>query len=211
MVRKPVQDRSKARVRKILKATEEIILEEGWEAATAHAIAKRASVPPAGVYHFFPDRFTIYGTLLERYFADFRDEVMELVSGREIKTWKDLINGVVDGFSKFFSENTVARTLALGGEDAHHMRWTSVHQTENMARFIKRLYEDRFDVSRIRDFEDKLRMVVTLANAGFSHAALEGDPLSKKVVEETRAAMLSYMDSWMPEKLERLPEPLELD
>jgi AcrR family transcriptional regulator len=60
-----VQERSRRTVRRIIEATEAIIAEEGVDAATTRAIAKRAGVAAPSLYRFFADRDEILDALLE--------------------------------------------------------------------------------------------------------------------------------------------------
>ncbi|MDA0339746.1 MAG: TetR/AcrR family transcriptional regulator [Proteobacteria bacterium] len=201
--RTPVQDRSKARVARILQATEEIVLEDGWGAATAYAIAKRAGVPPAGVYHFFPDRFTIYATLLEHYFADFGDQMAESVAVADPRRWEELVDIVLNTFVNFFRDNDCARILALGGTGAHEMRWSSTRNSDGMAMLLHRLFENYFVMPNDPELAERFRVAVYMASAGFSHAVRIGDPMDERAVEETKTAMKAYVSTWIGKDVRR--------
>jgi AcrR family transcriptional regulator len=57
--RAPTQERSRARVAKILEATAALLDEKGLEGVTTNAIAKRARLPVGTLYQFFPNREAI--------------------------------------------------------------------------------------------------------------------------------------------------------
>lgn len=62
--RTPSQRRSRHRLRAILDAASELIVDHGLEAVTTKSVAERAGVPIGSVYYLFPDKFAIYRELL---------------------------------------------------------------------------------------------------------------------------------------------------
>ncbi|MBI4781707.1 MAG: TetR family transcriptional regulator [Oscillatoriophycideae cyanobacterium NC_groundwater_1537_Pr4_S-0.65um_50_18] len=67
MRRQPRQARSQERVNRILDVAEELFIEEGYNATTTNAIAKRAKVAIGSLYQFFPDKTSILQGLALRY------------------------------------------------------------------------------------------------------------------------------------------------
>jgi AcrR family transcriptional regulator len=63
--RAPTQERSRARVAKILDATASLLDEKGLDGVTTNAIAKRARLPVGTLYQFFPNREAILLALAE--------------------------------------------------------------------------------------------------------------------------------------------------
>ncbi len=61
--RQPQQRRSQERVEQILKAAAEVFWEVGYDAATTHAIAKRAQTAVGTLYRFFPNKLAIFHAL----------------------------------------------------------------------------------------------------------------------------------------------------
>ncbi len=61
--RHPQQQRSQARVERILQAAAEVFWEVGYDAATTHAIAQRAHTAVGTLYRFFPNKLAIFHAL----------------------------------------------------------------------------------------------------------------------------------------------------
>ena len=196
-VRIPVQNRSKARVKLILDVTEAIILESGWEAATAHMIAKRADIPPAGVYHFFPDRFAVYSTLLERYLSDFDEQLVKTFADVDPHRWEDLVDTVIDLFVTFLRENDCARILALGGASNHEMRWFATRNSDTITDLLDNLLNRYFDMPDDGCIAGRLSLSTQIIGAGLFHAARVDDRLDDWSVEETKVAVKTYMATWL--------------
>jgi AcrR family transcriptional regulator len=71
--RAPVQERSRRTVQQILDAAEQIVGEEGVDAATTRAIAERAGVSAPSLYRFFADRDQILDALLVAMLSELED------------------------------------------------------------------------------------------------------------------------------------------
>ncbi len=65
--RQPQQQRSQERLEQVLKAAAEVFWEVGYEAATTHAIARRAKTAVGTLYRFFPNKLAIFHELEKRH------------------------------------------------------------------------------------------------------------------------------------------------
>lgn len=70
--KKPVQQRSRERVERMLAAATELIAAKGGDALKMGEVAERAGVPIGSLYQFFPDKSAIIRTLIERSNAESR-------------------------------------------------------------------------------------------------------------------------------------------
>ena len=68
----PQQERSRARQRALLEAAEEILGEVGADGLKMREIARRANLPIASVYHYFPSAPALIRTLVERMLDELR-------------------------------------------------------------------------------------------------------------------------------------------
>jgi AcrR family transcriptional regulator len=69
---KPEQKRSRARQRALLDAAEEILGEVGADGLKMREVARRANLPIASVYHYFPSAPALIRTLVERMLDELR-------------------------------------------------------------------------------------------------------------------------------------------
>jgi len=70
--KKPVQQRSRERVERMLAAATELIAAKGGDALKMGEVAEKAGVPIGSLYQFFPDKSAIIRTLIERSNAESR-------------------------------------------------------------------------------------------------------------------------------------------
>ncbi len=63
---RPQQDRSRVRLLALLDAAEEVIAESGLQGLAMREVARRANLPIASVYHYFPSTTALIRALVER-------------------------------------------------------------------------------------------------------------------------------------------------
>lgn len=105
MRRKPSQARSQERVNQILDVAERLFVEDGYSSTTTNAIAHEAKVPIGSVYQFFPDKSAIIYALAERYNAQLRSDLLELLDGNAEIPLEEYVEQIIDLVYHFFIDN----------------------------------------------------------------------------------------------------------
>lgn len=101
-VRKPMQKRSKEKMRKISEAGFELFCEKGYHGTNTIEIAKRANVSTGALYSYFRDKRDIYIVAFEQYLASFSTILFERLNSSQqpfelsvfIKKWILIYNEV---------------------------------------------------------------------------------------------------------------------
>lgn len=197
--RQPVQKRSRERVQKILDAAKDIIRQEGWGAASSHAIARQAGVPPAGVYHFFPDRFIIYDALVARKSGMMRTSFIRHIAQDDEQTWADIVHIVIDAIRDYCVEDKVARELSFGCDGEFSTRWSSSTHRDDVAEILSTLMADSYDLSALTGLSLKFRLAADFILIGFTQAVAKGDPIDADILLEMREAVVAYVSTWIGE------------
>ena len=97
----PAQARSAITVEKILDAATNILYERGLQGLNTNAVAARASINVATLYHYFPDKVAILAELFHRDQSQRTEYLMqrleELPDVHSIEEWtSDLIHAIID-------------------------------------------------------------------------------------------------------------------
>jgi AcrR family transcriptional regulator len=112
MRRKPTQQRGEQRVQQILDATEKLALEVGTDAISTNHVARRAGVNVGAVYHFFTDKFEIFGAVIGRMISALDEEVREVMS-KPVASDVEWLEGLIDVHERFWFEHKAAIRLWL--------------------------------------------------------------------------------------------------
>lgn len=110
--RQPQQKRGKQRVEKILIAAAEVFAEAGFAAATIQQIADRANTAVGSIYQFFPDKLTIFQTLLDKHHQYTELLEAEFFAGDLHRALIDRISDYIDAYAIYF-EQPIPRCIAL--------------------------------------------------------------------------------------------------
>ena len=102
MRREPQQERSRARVRQILGAADQVLAADGFEALTVRRIAQAAGVPVGSIYQFFPDKAAVIDALARTYIEEFAAAIEELTVAARDSVWDDPVQTLVDTFAQMY-------------------------------------------------------------------------------------------------------------
>ncbi len=112
LTRKPLQKRSIERIDSILATTEHLLVELPFEDINTNLIAKRSDVKIGSLYHFFPDKFAIYNTLIFRALSKIdvilQDEFQGLAGAQQDNK---LIDALIGRLTEFSTASSISMTL----------------------------------------------------------------------------------------------------
>ena len=101
--RQPQQSRSQARVDTLLQAAAEVFWEVGYDAATTHAIAKRAGTAVGTLYRFFPNKLALFHALEKQHRLDIEAIQAELMTPEFVRQpLPDMVQQMVETFADYF-------------------------------------------------------------------------------------------------------------
>jgi AcrR family transcriptional regulator/transposase-like protein len=110
--RKPQQKRGQQRVEKILLAAAEVFAEAGFAAATIQQIADRASTAVGSIYQFFPDKLTIFRTLLTAHLEHIEILEAAFFASDPNRPLRQVISEYIDSYASYLEE-PISRCVIL--------------------------------------------------------------------------------------------------
>ena len=196
--RTPVQERSAARVQRMLDAAAALLDEVGYEATTTSLIASRAGVSVGSLYQFFPDRAAVLQAVALRSFARFSEVLATRMAASALSRWQDAVGVVVDVYVEFSRTEPAAKVLSFGGPVDRHMLDA---EDDNNAVVADALGEVLRTVLPDLAIDERLRLALRVAvEAGDRVLELafrrspRGDP---EVVAEAKQLLVSYLTGYL--------------
>lgn len=189
------QARGQRRIASILDATEHVISEVGYEAATTNGIAAAAGMSPGSLYQFFPNKDAILHALVHRYRDQLRAVYTTTLTPETARLpLTQLIDRIIDGL--------VAFKVARPGF------WPIFHGSETSsplaaaARDLRQEIIDRFDALlalRVPTLPPDRRylhatITVEVVRAVLPLALSVGSTDSGAVITELKALLLAYLE-----------------
>ncbi len=189
----PTQARSRARLRRVLGAADEVLASGGADAFTTTRIAEAAGIPVGSVYRYFPDKQAIVQALALSYWSDFEDLVAAVAEADERQPLEDPGRVVLDALAAGFRARPGFLTLWYGGLRTEEVRTAARPTRSAIARSIERMLKVHWPDAP----EEKRRIaaqMVVLAGDELLHEAFREDRGGNdQLLAEARVMLDAYL------------------
>lgn len=199
--RVPMQERSKARLERILDAADAVFAEVGYERATTEEIAERAGTSIGSLYTFFPNKRALFAALRTRYLERAHELFEGLLTPAALeRPWPELVDAIIDAFWQFHCalpgfravwvhQNITAEMLAAGDVTNQVI---AAKAAEVIALFAPGLRKDRRAVVA--------SALVEMVSALLFVAVRRDEKGAASLVAETKAMARAYLESVLKDK-----------
>lgn len=138
---KPQQDRSRIRLQALLDAAEEVIVESGLQGLAMREVARRANLPIASVYHYFPSTAALIRALLERQFEKMNGILENGLKARFPIGNADFsieqVDALIDDIASYFFNTPSASELLAGLHAYPDFRILNIEDTRKNAALLE--------------------------------------------------------------------------
>ena len=195
----PTQARSRARLRQVLDAADELLAREGAGAFTTNRIAETAGIPVGSVYHYFPDKEAIVEALALRYWSDFEDLVAGAAEADEVDPLADPGAVVIDALAAGFRGRPGFLALWYGGLRTEQVRDVTRPVRFAIGRSIERTLRVHWPAAPQGARTTAARMVV-LAGDGLLREAFRVDVSGDdELLAESKLMLDAYLSARLGE------------
>lgn len=144
--RAPMQERSAARVQRMLDACAAIVEEVGYEGLTTTLLAERAGVAIGSVYQFFPDKRAVVQALTERNLETYRNRVAAKLAEGTFSHWWEIVDTAIDEYIELHRSAPGFKVLHFGDVVDRHLLDISQDNDTVIAQALGRVLVDHGDV-----------------------------------------------------------------
>lgn len=187
--KRPVQQRSRERVERMLAAATELIAAKGSDALKMSEVAEKAGVPIGSLYQFFPDKSAIIGTLIERCNLDSRKCIEDGL--RDVGAAADLgpaFGTLFDTYYEMFLSDPAMRDIWSGAQADKSLRAIEVEESRVIGAMLgdvlKRLRPD----APTQEVDRTAFLIMNLGEATI-RLAISVDPAEGRALVEIYKAM----------------------
>lgn len=194
--RVPAQERSRARVERILDAATHVFAEVGYEAATTEGIAARAGTSIGSLYQFFPNKKALFDAIGKTYLAQTQELFEDLMSRPLDRPWTAIVDDAIDAFwdldRKSLAFRAVWTNMLQSGEffaRGEAMNVTMAARTaEVLSFFAPKLPREKVELAAT--------VIVEAMSAMLFLALRRKEPLASQIVEETKVLVKRYLEPY---------------
>lgn len=195
--RVPVQERSAARVQRMLDACAELVDQLGYDGLTTTLLAERAGVAIGSIYQFFGDKRAVVQALTVRNLETYLARIGRRLAANNLTQWWDGVDAVIDEYVAMQRDTPGFRGLHFGDiVDVHLLD----PERDNNAVIVSELRDvliERFGLHADARFEFALTIAVETGDALIKLAFRrdpDGDPA---VIIEAKSLIRRYLSSYV--------------
>lgn len=163
--RAPQQERSRARVRRLLRAADRILAAEGVGALTVRRLAQAADVRVGTIYQFFPDKDAVVDALARRYIAEFEATIDALVERARHERWDDVVGTVVGAAVALYRSHPGYVALWAGRHLSPALQQADDANNAAIASGLRRILVAQHDLADGEDLARACRVAVQTTDA----------------------------------------------
>jgi AcrR family transcriptional regulator len=191
--RVPQQERSRAKLRRVLEAADRLLADEGAAVLTTTRVAAAAGISVGSLYAYLPDKAAIVEALALHYWGEFQQRVEAVADADEREPLDDPVGAVLEALAVGFRARPGFRALWFGGLRTERIREVTRPGRMVVAATVERILAIHRPGSSAADRAVVARMVV-VAGDGLLREAFrldpDGDPA---LLEEARTMIDAYI------------------
>lgn len=195
--RVPVQERSAARVQRMLDACAALVDELGYDGLTTTLLAERAGVAIGSIYQFFGDKRAVVQALTLRNLEGYLRRIGDRLVSEHLTHWWDGVDAVIDEYVAMQRDTPGFRGLHFGDiVDVHLLDPDRDNNTVIVDR-LRDLLVERFDLAADERFEFALTVAVETGDA-LIKLAFRRDPAGDPdVIAEAKSLIRGYLAGYV--------------
>ena len=193
MRREPQQERSRARVRQILVAADEVLAADGFESLTVRRIAQAAGVPVGSIYQFFPDKAAVIDALARTYIEEFGAAIDELTAAAQGAVWQDPVRTLVDAFAQMYRSRPGYVALWAGRHLSPQLAEVDEANNAAIADGVRQVLIAQTGLADSAGLARISRIAVVVADALLQFAFHDGTEGDEFVLDELKVLLRLYL------------------
>jgi AcrR family transcriptional regulator len=192
MRRAPVQERSAARVERMLDVCGQLIDEVGYEATTTTMIARRAEVSVGSLYQFFPDKRAVVQALAQRNLDVYLGRLSAALAEVRLTHWRGMIDLALDLWVALHRELPGFRVVRFGDVVDTHLLQPEEDNDQVLASRLFELVRDELGLPMSEEEQLVVVVLIKAADAIIQYAFRDpcGD---QQMIDEVKTLMNGYL------------------
>jgi len=201
---KHVQERGNTRRKLLLDAAEKMLESLPIEELSFKQVSAEAGVPEGSAYHFFANRYDLLTTLAARIAHRFGGRYREPVARKDVGSWTDLVDVLVERGVVLYRENPAAMKIWLSGRTPAQVRLADHLSEEKVSSDLQELFELYFVLPKLPKDYDIFFYFLELTDVPLSLSVIETGTISQHAIDEAKRVGRGYLGTYLPIDLEKV-------
>ena len=204
----PLQERSRARARRILDTAAELFISTGYDATTTEQIAAKAGTSIGSIYQFFPNKRAMFDAIAARHLAD-ASELFEQFVGIEIATtpWRDLLERTIDAYAAYHRQNLGFRAILMNWKLSPEFLEAGEMLNKEFARRAALILKARAPHMNDEQLAAASTIAVEVVSTMLIISVRMPEEEAQRIFQETKTMLVRYLTPYMnsPKKKKTSP------
>jgi AcrR family transcriptional regulator len=194
----PLQERSRARVERILDSAAELFISNGYDAATTEQIAAKAGTSIGSIYQFFPNKRAMFDAIAARHLAD-ASQLFEQFVGIDIdKTpWRDLLERTIDAYASYHRQNLGFRAILMNWKLSPEFLEAGEMLNKEFARRAAMMLKSRAPNLRDEQLAAASTLAVEVVSTMLIISVRMTEEESQLIFAETKTLLVRYFEPYL--------------
>lgn len=196
-----MQARGKARREKLVSAAAELLDEQGFEEVSLADIAKRAQIPTASAYHFYPNANAVFAAVAQQFGESLEEALSAPYSGPSTDSWQAILREAIDRAVKIYRDKPAYRQLIISGKAPAEIKLSDRSHDEQVGQILIDAVSQHFVVPEFPRMQEIFFYATEIADLMFTLSMIKHDNITDEMVEEAKRSIVSYLRTYLPEVL----------
>jgi len=205
-----VQNRGVLRRAAMVDAAITLLTKNNPQEISFKQIAKLAQVPEGSAYHFYANKYDLFVDVAKEMSRLFRDKQSQPIE-REVETWHDVMDALIDRGAEIYESNPVARELLIGSKTPPEIKQVDRDNDRKIAEIMIDRFSEKFQLPKLDDFDKVMFWVIELTDLMFSLSVREHGYIHKRYIKEAKRVARGYLSTYIPPVLPLADGPDKTD
>lgn len=195
--RVPVQERSAARVQRMLDACAALVDEYGYDGLTTTLLAERAGVAIGSIYQFFPDKRAVLAALTMRNLETYLARIGRRFAEGNLAHWWEGVDAVIDEYVAMQRGTPGFRGLHFGDIVDTHLLDPDRDNNAVIVSKLRDLLVERFAITADERLDFALTIAVETGDALIKLAFRRTPAGDETVIAEAKSLIRRYLSEYV--------------
>ncbi len=189
----PIQQRSTARITKLLDTAAQMIDESGIDSLTTSEVAVRSDSSVGVVYRYFPNIQSLLRALAARNLRMFSERVFSTLNGKA-DDWKSILDDAIDAFVELNRNEPGFRSLRFGSIINNRFIDPSMSNNTVLARAFADILGKKYGFEPDDDLVFNLEVIIEIEDAMLKRAFLLDRNGDERFIQRARDIARQYLN-----------------
>lgn len=197
------QRRGELRRRQLIEAARELLVEREIDGISLEDIARRADIPVASAYHFYPTKLAVFAATATQLGSEIAAELRRPLPAARIRRWEDVLTMSIDRAVRYYARNPATGRLLIDPKSPAEIKLADRMNDRSLGILLEEMIGRHFVLPAIRDRARVFFHAVEIVDLMFLLSMIQEGRITRDMVAHARIAGIAYLREFLPRTLPR--------